>query len=433
MRKLALVGLFALMAGGCVTAPKGAWEGRRIAVMGDSISDPDIDWWTHWWKRVGEDLGAEMRVYARNGMAWDDVPRQTDALTDDRGGDVDAILVFLGTNDFNANVPLGDWWRETNVSVPCNATTAVVKHRVPVFDKATFRGRINIALDKLKRIYPDRQIVLMTPIRRGYFRCSVRNVRQDDSYANEIGLYLEDYARTVREAGDIWAVPVIDTYSESGLIPAMPSFLDCCNRESTDHLHPSTEGCRRLALTVAARLRTLPPTFRTETKCARPDAFKIMAFDVRHGETDEGKIDLPAVAQAIHRARPRYAVLRGVDVGRRRSGGVDQTAEFERLMGMATTYAKAKDCDGDGEEGVLILSEPAPVSVRRLALSEKGAGVLLCEFPDCFIGATYPAPVGSECETSARIREVVGDGGKPVFLVGDRVTADASAKDRVCD
>ena len=59
--------LAAMLACGCATTPKGAWEGRRVAVLGDSISDSRIDWWKHWWKWVGEELGAEMRVYAVNG------------------------------------------------------------------------------------------------------------------------------------------------------------------------------------------------------------------------------------------------------------------------------------------------------------------------------------------------------------------------------
>ena len=87
-------------------------------------------------------------------------------------------------------------------------------------------------------------------------------MQPDDSYANELGLYISDYARAVKEAGEVWSVPVIDTYSESGLLLAMPSFTDCCNRADTDCLHPGTEGTRRLALTVSARLKTLPPTFR---------------------------------------------------------------------------------------------------------------------------------------------------------------------------
>ena len=269
----AVAALSAALALGCATAPRSAWEGSRVAVLGDSISDKSIDWWKHWWKWAGEDLGAEMRVYAVNGQQWKHIPRQIDAMSADCGGDVDAILIFIGTNDFNANVPLGSWWQESVEQVACNSRVAAVRHRKPVFDMSTLRGRINVALDRLKREFPDRQIVLITPIRRGFFTCGATNVRRDDSYANEIGLYLEDYVRAIKEAGEVWSVPVVDAYSESGLLPAMPSFSDCCNRESTDRLHPSTEGCRRLALTIAARLRALPPTFRAGERSVKAGKF----------------------------------------------------------------------------------------------------------------------------------------------------------------
>ena len=260
----------ALAVAGCATAPSRStsatppcdWKGKRVAVLGDSISDARLKGWKHWWKWVAEDLGAEMSVYAVNGRQWNDIPRQVDAMTKDGGDSVDAILIFMGTNDFNSNVPLGVWWDESMVSVNRNGRIVPVMRRLPSHDASTVRGRINVALEKIKREYPRCQVVLMTPIRRGFFTCSADNVQPDDSYANELGLYIEDYARTVKEAGEVWSVPVVDTYSESGLLLAMPSFSDCCNRADTDRLHPGTEGTRRLALTVTARLRTLPPTFR---------------------------------------------------------------------------------------------------------------------------------------------------------------------------
>lgn len=260
--KLMVMGLAGVLLGGCMTAaPKGEWEGRKIAVFGDSLSDKRIDKWKQWWKWVGEELDVDMCVFARNGSQWNDVPHQL-GLLQKSGDDVDAILVFTGTNDFNSDVPLGVWWTETEETVNRDGRMVKVKRRLPNKDGKTVRGRINIALEKIKSAYPDRQVVLMTPIRRGFFTCGKTNVQPEDSYANELGLYIGDYARVVREAGEVWSVPVIDMYSESGLVLSMPAYTDCCNRANTDRLHPCTEGCRRLALTVVARLKALPPTFR---------------------------------------------------------------------------------------------------------------------------------------------------------------------------
>jgi len=254
--------LFTMGFSGCRTAPKTEWKGRCVVVFGDSISDPRYDLWKQWWKWVGEDLGSEMLAYAVDGREWDDVPRQVETMKVENRADVDAFIIFVGTNDFNQNVPLGNWWEEALETVNRNGRLVQVKRRSPLFDRHTLRGRINIAMNKLKSEYPDRQIVLLTPIRRGYFSCDTTNVQPEDSYSNELGLFIGDYAAVVQEAGTVWSVPVIDTYSESGLLPSMPSFSDCCNRPDADRLHPSTEGCRRLALTVSARLKSLPATFR---------------------------------------------------------------------------------------------------------------------------------------------------------------------------
>ena len=262
MNRLIAGMLIAVAAAGCVSAPRTEWNGRCVAVFGDSISDKRLNKWRHWWKWVADELGTTMRVYAANGRQWNDVPRQVDEMEKDGASDVDAMLVFMGTNDFNSNIPLGEWWKESEESVNRNGRMVRVKRRLPDFNKSTVRGRINIALDKIKRAYPDRQVVLMTPISRGFFTCGETNVQPEDSYANELGLYIGDYARVVKEAGEVWSAPVIDTYSESGLLLSLPSFSDCCNRADTDRLHPSTEGCRRLARTVAARLKSLPPSFR---------------------------------------------------------------------------------------------------------------------------------------------------------------------------
>ena len=41
----------------------------------------------------------------------------------------------------------------------------------------------------------------------------------EESFANPLGLYIDDYVRVIKEAGDVWAVPVIDLGSICGLSP----------------------------------------------------------------------------------------------------------------------------------------------------------------------------------------------------------------------
>jgi len=67
VRTIVCIGLAGAVLSGCVTAPRGDWEGKKIAVFGDSISDKRLTMWKQWWKWVGEDLNADMCVFARNG------------------------------------------------------------------------------------------------------------------------------------------------------------------------------------------------------------------------------------------------------------------------------------------------------------------------------------------------------------------------------
>lgn len=40
------------------------------------------------------------------------------------------------------------------------------KKRTPVMDGNTYKGRINIGMKRLKQLFPDKQIVLLTPLHR---------------------------------------------------------------------------------------------------------------------------------------------------------------------------------------------------------------------------------------------------------------------------
>lgn len=237
------------------------WKGKKVAIFGDSISDKKIKSWRHWWRYLADLTGVEPLVYAKNGWQWSGVSRQADELAES-GEDPDAIMILMGTNDFNSDIPLGVWWKVVAESVNRDGQMVVCRKRVLDYSPNTVRGRINTAMKLLKERYPDRQIVLLTPIHRGFFTCGEKNVQPDEAYANALGLWIDDYVACVREAGPIWSVPVIDLYSESGLMPSLAPYGRFFNRADTDLLHPNSEGARRMADVIAARLATMPATFR---------------------------------------------------------------------------------------------------------------------------------------------------------------------------
>ena len=125
----------------------------------------------------------------------------------------------------------------------------------------TLCGRINAVLAFLKEHYPTKQVILLTPLHRGYARFSDRNVQPDESFPNRLGLYADAYVAKIREAGSVWAVPVIDLNSISGLYPLADSHVRYFSDGQTDRLHPNAAGHERMARVLACQLLAFPACF----------------------------------------------------------------------------------------------------------------------------------------------------------------------------
>lgn len=239
------------------------WEGKRVAYFGDSITDPNNNGSTlKYWNYLQEWLQITPCVYGRSGRQWNDIPRQADQLKAEHGDSIDAIMIFIGTNDYNAGVPVGEWFteREEQVMAGIHEPKHMVdrKHRYPVMSDSTYRGRINKALDYVKRLYPQKQIVLLTPIHRAEFYASDSNWQPREDYTNKCGEYIDAYVQSVKEAGNLWALPVIDLNALSGLYPLMDEEAQFFHNPQNDRLHPNNEGQRRMALTLMYQLLALP-------------------------------------------------------------------------------------------------------------------------------------------------------------------------------
>lgn len=139
---------------------------------------------------------------------------------------VDYVTIFHGTNDFQGLVPIG---------TDSDATGD------------TFKGAINLSLDKLLTKYPNMKLLLVTPIWRA------RQVNGDDlesdNNPNSLGLYLRDYVEAIKDMGKKYHVPVLDLYNNSGIGKYTKNLY-----LSSDELHPNTVGYTHLANLIAAKL-----------------------------------------------------------------------------------------------------------------------------------------------------------------------------------
>lgn len=241
------------------------WQKKRVAYFGDSITDPDVKCGTEkWWTYLDRMLQLTSYCYGTNGRQWDDIPRQARLLEKEHGQDVDAILVLMGTNDYNAGVPIGDWYeyRDTLIHEARGRVGDFVRRmRVPSMNPGTFRGRINRALSLMKHLFPTKQIVLLTPLHRSYAKFSEDNIQPDERFCNAAGEFVDAYRQSIVEAGRIWAMPVIDLANDSGLYPLEQGQKQYFSRPGADELHPNDAGYKRMAETLYYRLAALPCTF----------------------------------------------------------------------------------------------------------------------------------------------------------------------------
>ena len=241
------------------------WYGKRVAYLGDSITDErQTKTQKVYWQYLEELLGIVPTVYGISGNQWHQIIPQAERMIAKQGQEVDAILIFIGTNDFNAGVPIGEWYTETpeHLQVMPDGTKEYRWKRTPVMDNATVCGRINKAMEFLKKNYPTKQIIVLTPIHRAIFVSSSSGRRQpDELYSNKIGLYLSDYLEIYQQIANVWAVPVIDLNSICGLYPVLDEHAPYFRDAERDRLHPDSEGQYRMAKALMYQLLAHPADF----------------------------------------------------------------------------------------------------------------------------------------------------------------------------
>lgn len=231
------------------------WQDRKVAFIGDSITEGvGTDKTYHAY--LAEWLGITPLNYGVNGAQTNNMCLFARRLKDEHP-DVDAVFVFGGTNDFNSGVPMGAFFTEKYEPVDHDGVVALRRHRAYDLDENTFCGRLNRLFGGIKRNFPAAQVIAMTPIHRGYAIFGPDNVQPDELWANDQGLFIGDYVEAVRRAADLWSIPLIDLYRDSGLLPALDGYSPFFHDAQTDCLHPNARGHERIARTIRAALAAI--------------------------------------------------------------------------------------------------------------------------------------------------------------------------------
>jgi len=85
------------------------------------------------------------------------------------------------------------------------------------------------------------------------------------------------------------------------------------------------------------------------------DLFRVMSYNIHHGQGLDGKLNLNRIAAVISEAKPDFVALQEVDFKTRRSGGVDQAARLGELCKMHAVFGRAIDYQG-GQYGNAVLA-----------------------------------------------------------------------------
>jgi len=89
---------------------------------------------------------------------------------------------------------------------------------------------------------------------------------------------------------------------------------------------------------------------------AEPPTFRVMTYNIHHGEGADGKVDLARIAEVIRQQKAQIVALQEVDKGVERTQRRDFPAELAKLTGMTCVFSNNYHYQG-GEYGNAVLTQ----------------------------------------------------------------------------
>lgn len=213
------------------------WSGKKGVMFGDSIVSGEADDSTEkggYPRRIQETLGfasVENRGISGRPMAdgtANGVGTNTTIKSVADYKPYDLVIIAAGTNDFKLNVPLG--------------SLGTIEDST--FDVNTFYGAYRDAIEYILKSDPTVRICLWTPLYRD-------NGSYTTTTTNTAGHKLIDYVNAIKNIGELYSIPVVDMYRNSGL-----NKLNLLTY-TTDGLHLNGLGYDIVSLYASKQIETI--------------------------------------------------------------------------------------------------------------------------------------------------------------------------------
>ena len=114
-------------------------------------------------------------------------------------------------------------------------------------------------------------------------------------------------------------------------------------------------GLRTTAAAAGIALWAAAGCFHPLAHNASGEDVRVLVYNVHAGKDAAGKESVQRISDVVRNIDPDIVLFQEVDKGTKRSGGVDQPAEYARLTGLHVAFGKSLDYDG-GEYGIAVLS-----------------------------------------------------------------------------
>ena len=211
--------------------------GKKVTCVGDSITAGSGTTKTYW--SILDDT-LELESMTGMGVAGSCVSATSDYKTSNSPlinryksiPDSDIITIYMGTNDYGHETPMGT---------------------IDDTEDVSFYGALNVIIPGIQKAHPDALLVWMTPTHRYGFGTSkmLGTAFTYDHLPNGRGYSLDDYVDAIKEVCDKYDVPVIDLFTLSGMDP---SLSEVRSQYMPDGLHPNSVGHEKIAAIIGASL-----------------------------------------------------------------------------------------------------------------------------------------------------------------------------------